>query len=81
MAEFHFRSSKAPHKKYDVNIHFLVGGLIFHFAGIFHFSFSVQKRFHRLYSVHSSIAASQRHRSIACASQSQRTRIAVAIGN
>jgi hypothetical protein len=45
MAEFHFRSMEAPQNKSDVTIQFLVGGLVFHLAGIFHLSFSVQKLF------------------------------------
>jgi hypothetical protein len=45
MAEFHFRSMEASQKKCDVTIQFLVGGLVIHFAGIFHLSFSVQKLF------------------------------------
>jgi hypothetical protein len=45
MAEFHFRSMEAPQNKSDVTIQFLVGGLVIHFAGIFHFSFSVRKLF------------------------------------
>jgi hypothetical protein len=36
---------QASQKKYDVTIQFLVGGLIIHFAGIFHLSFFVQKLF------------------------------------
>jgi hypothetical protein len=32
-------------EKCDVTIQFLVGGLVIHFAGIFHLSFSVQKLF------------------------------------
>jgi hypothetical protein len=35
-------------KKCDVTIQFLVGGLVIHFAGIFHLSFSVQKLFKNL---------------------------------
>jgi hypothetical protein len=45
MAEFHFRSMEASQKKCDVTIQFLVGGLVIHFCGIFHLSFSVQKLF------------------------------------
>jgi hypothetical protein len=45
MAEFRFRSMEALQKKCDVTIHFLVGGLVIHFAGIFHLSFSIQKLF------------------------------------
>jgi hypothetical protein len=45
MAEIHFRSMEASQKKCDVTIQFLVGGLVIHFAGIFHLSFSVQKLF------------------------------------
>jgi hypothetical protein len=41
----HFRSMEASQKKCDVTIQFLVGGLVIHFAGIFHLSFSVQKLF------------------------------------
>jgi hypothetical protein len=36
---------EASQKKCDVTIQFLVGGLVIHFAGIFHLSFSVQKLF------------------------------------
>jgi hypothetical protein len=36
---------QAPQNKSDVTIQFLVGGLVIHFAGIFHLSFSVQKLF------------------------------------
>jgi hypothetical protein len=36
---------EAPQNKSDVTIHFLVGGLVVHFAGICHLSFSVQKLF------------------------------------
>jgi hypothetical protein len=36
---------EASQKKCDVTILFLVGGLVIHFAGIFHLSFSVQKLF------------------------------------
>jgi hypothetical protein len=36
---------EASQKKCDVTIQFLVGGLVLHFAGIFHLSFSVQKLF------------------------------------
>jgi hypothetical protein len=32
-------------EKCDVTIYLLVGGLVLHFAGIFHLSFSVQKLF------------------------------------
>jgi hypothetical protein len=32
-------------KKCDVTIQFLAGGLVIHFAGTFHLSFSVQKLF------------------------------------
>jgi hypothetical protein len=35
----------APQNKSDVTIQFLVGGLVIHFAGIFHLSCSVQKLF------------------------------------
>jgi hypothetical protein len=45
MAEFHFRSMEALHIESDVTIEFLVGGLVIHFAGILHLSFSVQKLF------------------------------------
>jgi hypothetical protein len=45
MAEFHFRSMEAMQNLSDVTIHFLVGGLVTHFAGIFHLSASVQKLF------------------------------------
>jgi hypothetical protein len=45
MAEFHFRSMEASQKKCDVTIQFPVGGLVIHFAGIFHLSSSVQKLF------------------------------------
>jgi hypothetical protein len=34
---------EAPQNKSDVTIQFLVGGLVIHFAGTFHLSFSVQK--------------------------------------
>jgi hypothetical protein len=34
---------EASQKKCDVTIQFLVGGLVIHFAGIFHLSFSFQK--------------------------------------
>jgi hypothetical protein len=43
MAEFHFRSIGASHIESDVTIQFLIGGLVIHFAGIFHLSDSVQK--------------------------------------
>jgi hypothetical protein len=36
---------EASQKKCDVTIQFLVGGLVLHFAEIFHLSFSVQKLF------------------------------------
>jgi predicted Na+-dependent transporter len=36
---------EAPQNKSDVTIQFLVAGLVIHFAGIFHLSFSVQKLF------------------------------------
>jgi hypothetical protein len=36
MAEIHFWSMEASEKKSDVTIQFLVGGLVIHFAGIFH---------------------------------------------
>jgi hypothetical protein len=45
MAEFHFRSMEASQNKSDVTIQFMVGGLVIHFAGIFHPSASVQKFF------------------------------------
>jgi hypothetical protein len=45
MAEFHFRSMEASQNKSDVTIQFLVGGLVIHFAGIFHLSASVQNLF------------------------------------
>jgi hypothetical protein len=45
MAEFHFRSMEVSQNKSDVTIQFLVGGLVIHFAGIFHVSCSVQKLF------------------------------------
>jgi hypothetical protein len=45
MAEIHFRSMEASQNKSDVTIQFLVGGLVIHFAGIFHLSGSVQKLF------------------------------------
>jgi cytochrome bd-type quinol oxidase subunit 2 len=41
MAEFHFRSMEASDIESDVTIQFLVGGLVIHFAGIFHLSCSV----------------------------------------
>jgi hypothetical protein len=34
---------EAPQNKSDVTIQLLVGGLVIHFAGIFHLSGSVQK--------------------------------------
>jgi hypothetical protein len=43
LAEFHFQSMEAPHNKSDVTTQFLVGGLVIHFAEIFHLSCSVQK--------------------------------------
>jgi hypothetical protein len=43
IAEIHFRWMEASQNKSDVTIHFLFGGLVIHFAGIFHLSFSVQK--------------------------------------
>jgi hypothetical protein len=45
MAEIHFRSMEASQNKSDVIIQFLVGGLVIHFAGIFHLSGFVQKLF------------------------------------
>jgi hypothetical protein len=36
---------EALQKKCDITIKFVVGGLVIHFAGIFHLSFSVQKLF------------------------------------
>jgi hypothetical protein len=45
MAEFHFRSIEVSNIQSDVTIQFLVGGLVIHFAGIFHQSCSVQKLF------------------------------------
>jgi hypothetical protein len=45
MPEIHFRSMEAPHNKWDVTIHFLVGGSVIHFARIFHLSGSIQKLF------------------------------------
>jgi hypothetical protein len=45
MAEIHFWSMEASQNKSDVAIQFLVGGLVIHFAGIFHLSCSVQKLF------------------------------------
>jgi hypothetical protein len=36
---------EASQNKSDVTIQFLVGGLVIHFAGIFHLSFPVQKLF------------------------------------
>jgi hypothetical protein len=45
MAEIHFRSMEASQNESDVTIQFLVGGLVIHFAGIFHLSCSVQKLF------------------------------------
>jgi hypothetical protein len=41
MAEFHFRLMGASQNKSDGTIQFLVGGLVYHFAGIFHLSGSV----------------------------------------
>jgi hypothetical protein len=49
MAEFHFRKMEASQKKCNVTIQFLVGGLVIHFAGIFHLSFSVQNVFQFLW--------------------------------
>jgi hypothetical protein len=40
-----FPVDEASQNKSDVTIHFLVGGLVIHFAGIFHLSCSVQKLF------------------------------------
>jgi hypothetical protein len=45
MAEFHFWSIEASNIESDVTIQFLVGGLVIHFAGIFHLSCSIQKLF------------------------------------
>jgi hypothetical protein len=45
MAEFKFQSMEASQKKSDVTIQFLVGGLVIHFAGIWHLSAPVQKLF------------------------------------
>jgi hypothetical protein len=45
MAEFHFRSIEASQMKCDVTMQFPVGGLVIHFAGISHLSFSFQKLF------------------------------------
>jgi hypothetical protein len=36
---------EASQKKCDITNEFVVGGLVIHFAGIFHLSFSVQKLF------------------------------------
>jgi hypothetical protein len=38
-------SIEASQKKSDVTIQFLVGGLVIHFAGIFHLSYSAEKLF------------------------------------
>jgi hypothetical protein len=43
---------EASEKNCDLTIQFLVGGLVFHFAGIFHLSFSVQKLFMNFMLVH-----------------------------
>jgi hypothetical protein len=43
--DIHFRSMEAPQNKSDVTTNFQVGGLVIHFAGIFHLSCSVQKLF------------------------------------
>jgi hypothetical protein len=40
-----FWSMEASQNKSDATIQFLVGGLVIHFAGIFHLSCSVQKLF------------------------------------
>jgi hypothetical protein len=45
MEEIQFGSMEASHNKSEVTIQFLVGGLVIHFAGIFHLSCSVQKLF------------------------------------
>jgi hypothetical protein len=45
MVENHFRLMEASQNKSDVTIQFLVGGLVIHFAGIFHLSCFVQKLF------------------------------------
>jgi hypothetical protein len=45
MAEIHFRSIEASQNKSDVTIHFLGGGLVIQFAGLFYLSCSVQKLF------------------------------------
>jgi hypothetical protein len=45
MMELHFRWMEASLNKRDVAIQFLVGGSVFHFAGIFNLSCSVQKLF------------------------------------
>jgi hypothetical protein len=42
MAEIRFRSIEASQNKSDGTIQFLVGGLVIHFARIFHLSGSVQ---------------------------------------
>jgi hypothetical protein len=39
---------EATQNKSDVTTHFLVGGLVIHFAGIFHLSASVQQLFKKL---------------------------------
>jgi hypothetical protein len=36
---------EALQKKCDITFQFMVGGLVIHFAGIFHLSFSVRKLF------------------------------------
>jgi hypothetical protein len=45
LAEIYFRSMETSNIESDVTIQFLIGGLVIHFAGIFHLSFSVQKLF------------------------------------
>jgi hypothetical protein len=48
MAEIHFQPMEASNIESDVSIQFLVGGLVIHFAGIFHLSCSVKKLFKNL---------------------------------
>jgi hypothetical protein len=43
MAEFNFRLMEASHIKSNVIVQFLIGGLMSHFAGIFHLPCSIQK--------------------------------------
>jgi biotin transporter BioY len=43
MEEIYLQSMEASQNKSGLTIHFLVGGLVIHFAGILHLSYSVQK--------------------------------------